>query len=80
MKQRGKHLVSVLSTKEDEGTLGLMWQIESEVEDTLAKIQSQVRQPKLTWLVLSERSTNVWSIVQQPIFMKKLPNTCLLKN
>lgn len=53
------------------GTLGLMWYLESEVEETLAKLQSEVWKVMLTWLVKSYRLASVRSIVQKHIVIEK---------
>lgn len=45
------------------GTLGLMWYLESEVEETLTKLQSEVWKAMLTWLVKSYCLASVRSIV-----------------
>lgn len=47
-------MVKNLAAKEGLGTIGLIWQNDFEVEETLAKLQLWVQEPKLVWLVLSK--------------------------
>lgn len=66
-----KHYVKSSAVEKGLGTYTDV--VQTEIEEILAKLWSWIWLSKFTWLVLSEQSAYIQSVIWQLIVMKKLP-------